>query len=290
MEQASRAGSISRSSFYAPAKVNLFLKVLSKRPDGYHEIESLMQPVSLYDEILIETGRGGIEVVSDKVPGGKDNLAYRAAETFYRRAGLTPSVSIEITKKIPVGAGLGGGSSDAATVLMALNEICSAGLSEKDLMELGAGLGSDVPFFILKGPALAKGRGEVLARAELPGLYYVLINPGFHVSTAWVYGNLDLTKRAEDNNLTYSKEALSDVKRIKGLLYNDLEAVTVKRHPEIAALKAALIEAGAQGSLMSGSGPTVFGIFTGEDAARLALGSLRQRFGPDYFLAAVRGL
>lgn len=286
-------GRPARSKFLSPAKVNLFLKIIRKRPDGYHEIYSLMQPVSLYDEVEIEVSEGSaIEVVSDsrEVPGGKENIAYRAAEVFFKKKDLKKAVSININKKIPVGAGLGGGSSDAATVLMALNSMLNAGLTDKELMDEAALLGSDVPFFILKCPALATGRGEILKKASLPRYYYILINPGFHVSTAWVYNNLDLTKRREDNILTYSEDFLGDIGNIRELLFNDLEAVTAGKYPEISALKDILSRSGALGSLMSGSGPTVFGVFADRDKALSALDFLKSRLGEKYFIAMAEGL
>ncbi|MBW7957866.1 MAG: 4-(cytidine 5'-diphospho)-2-C-methyl-D-erythritol kinase [Deltaproteobacteria bacterium] len=264
----------------APAKVNLFLKVLGKRPDGYHELFSLMQPVSLYDEIEISVSEGeGIDVATDspEAPGGSENLAYKAAGLFLVAAGVLKRVSISIKKRIPVGAGLGGGSSDAASVIMALDGLFGTGFSLQELMKLGARLGSDVPFFFLKGPALAKGRGEVLERANLPPLYYVLINPGFHVPTAWVYSSLRLTKKSENNILLYSCEVFADREGLKKALTNDLEAVTIGRYPEISALKEMLAEAGASGALMSGSGPTVFGVFHSREDAMRAYRTLEPR-------------
>lgn len=276
----------------APAKVNLFLRVISKRPDGYHELATLMQPVSLYDTVRVSTGPGGgirVSCSGEGMPQGRDNIAHHAAELVVERArsrGIPAGgVEIEIEKAIPAGAGLGGGSSDAAAVLMGLNELIGAGLSRRELMDLGARLGSDVPFFILRGPALARGRGEVLTPVELPPFDYVLINPGFNVSTAWVYSNLDLTKRAEDNILTVSVEPFKDPENIEKFLVNDLEPVTTSRHPEINRLKAMLLELGAAGALMSGSGPTVFAIFRDRpsalaafDAAIVALDSRHRVF------------
>lgn len=264
----------------APAKVNLFLRVLGKRPDGYHEILSLMQPVSLYDEIEVAVSDGdGIEAASDspEAPGGRENIAYRAASLFFDRTGVRKRVSISIKKKIPVGAGLGGGSSDAASVIMALNGLLGTGIPDRELMEMGAKLGSDVPFFFLKGPALARGRGEVLESTSLPSLYYVLINPGFHVPTAWVYSSLRLTKKGENNILLYSSEVFADRDGLKKALMNDLEAVTIGRYPEISALKEKLAEAGASGTLMSGSGPTVFGVFHSREDAMRAYRTLEPR-------------
>lgn len=256
-----------------PAKVNLFLKVLGKRQDGFHDILSLIQPVSLYDEISLDVSEGeGISVECDHVdvPAGSENLAFRAAEVLLSEVKLRRAVYIKITKKIPVAGGLGGGSSDAAAVLMGLDRLLGLGLGEARLVEMAAKLGSDVPFFILRGPALARGRGEVLERVPLPPFHYCLVNPGFKVSTAWAYGNLDLTKKGEDNILTYSKESLERPENIKGLLFNDLESVTSRNHPEISRLEEILKGAGALGALMSGSGPTVFDIFADSVAATRA--------------------
>lgn len=262
-----------KRAFQSPAKVNLFLRVLGKRPDGYHELLTLMQPVSLFDELTISVSEGdGVAVItdSDQAPGGEGNIAYKAARLFLETAGLKLKLGIGIKKRIPVGAGLGGGSSDGATVLMALNEMTGAGLRDAALMEMAAKLGSDVPFFILKGPALAKGRGERLERVVLPELHYVLINPGFHVSTAWVYSSLGLTKKVENNSLLYSYEVPASREGVVGALANDLEAVTLRQFPEIAELKEMLKGAGAMGTLMSGSGPTVFGVFYSWDEAERA--------------------
>lgn len=283
----------SRRIFHSPAKVNLFLRILFKRADNYHELLSVMQPISLYDEIAVCVSEGdSIKVTCGhcEVPDGRDNLAYRAAEFVLGRMGLKRAVSIDINKKIPVGAGLGGGSSDAATTLMALNEMLDASIPQAELMEMGAKLGSDVPFFILKGPALAKGRGEVLKPVKLPKFNYILINPGFHVSTAWVYNNLDLTKKAEDNNLSYSEKDFAEYGNIKEYLANDLESVTAARFPEISEIKSLLMENGALGALMSGSGPTVFGVFPDEHSAGLAYENLRRSLKKNYSLFKVQGL
>jgi 4-diphosphocytidyl-2-C-methyl-D-erythritol kinase len=284
-------------TFLSPAKINLFLRVLGKRPDGYHEIRSLIQPVSLFDELTIELLEGDsvggpIKVTTDstEAPGGAGNLAHKAAAEFIKAAGVKKRISIHINKKIPVGAGLGGGSSNAATVLMALNDLLGAGLSEARLMELASELGSDVPFFILGGAAIAEGRGEVLRRVEVPPYSYLLVNPGFTVPTAWVYNNLSLTKTGEDNILSYSDESFRDIVNLKDSLANDLETVTVEHYPEISALKDALVKNGASVSLMSGSGPTVFGLFTTQDVAKEAYGSLKRVLGPGMKLFLVHGL
>lgn len=283
----------SSASLLAPAKINLILKVLRKRDDGYHDIFSVMQPVSLYDEIYVSASRGrGVFVSSDsaEIPSDDSNLACRAAEEFLKRTGFDWRIEIRIKKNIPVAAGLGGGSSDAAAVLMGLNGLLKAGLSEAALMEMASVIGSDAPFFILKSPAAATGRGTVLRRASLPAYHYVLINPGFKVSTKWAYDNLDLTKKFEDNILTYSDEALKDVERLKDYLTNDLESVTLRRFPEISSLKDALNGAGASAALMSGSGPTAFGVFHDGAAARAAFEVLKASFGGSSSVFLVRGL
>lgn len=278
----------------SPAKVNLFLRVLGKRPDGYHDIYSLMQPVSLYDEIEIEAGKGGggISVSSDNpaLPTGPENLAHRAASAFFKRTGKATPVSIHIKKRIPVGAGLGGGSSNAASVLMGLNELTGAGLDEAALMEFGSSLGSDVPFFILKSAALAAGRGTELERVRVSEFGYILVNPGYHVSTAWVYGNLDLTKKIENNKLTYSVESLGQDFDAGSLLYNDLEPVTLKKHPDLLEYKSILVNNGALGALMSGSGPTVFGLYRDWESAQKAYEGVRASVDERACVFAVKGL
>ncbi|MDP2690112.1 MAG: 4-(cytidine 5'-diphospho)-2-C-methyl-D-erythritol kinase [Deltaproteobacteria bacterium] len=284
---------MSSTAALSPAKINLLLKVLRKRDDGFHELFSVMQPVTLYDNISVEAGEGGgitLECHNADIPSDHTNLAYRAAKLLLEKAGLKKRVNIVIDKKIPVGAGLGGGSSNAATVLMTLNTLLNTGLSEAELVEMGVSLGSDVPFFILRGPALARGRGEILERIALPPCHYILINPGFPVPTAWVYGNLDLTKSPEDNNLTYSVKAFERCVDIKGMLKNDLEPVTASRHPEISRLKALLIENGAVGALMSGSGPTVFGLFPDHGRARRAFEAIRPLLGGKSTIFLVQGI
>lgn len=269
---------MSSRTFPSPAKVNLVLRVIKKRQDGFHEIFSVMQPISLYDYVTIDVEEGdSISVSSDRseIPSDSSNLAYRAARLFFDLAGIKKKVGIHIQKNIPVGGGLGGGSSNAAAVLMGLNEMAGANIGQKALLDASASLGSDVPFFVLKGAAKAVGRGEVLEKITLPRFNYVLVNPGFHVSTAWVYSNLDLTKKVEDNILSYSEAGLWEGGNIARLLSNDLEAVTIKRYPVISELKNELFGLGALGALMSGSGPTVFGIFHDRDSALSACNSLK---------------
>ncbi|MEE9614598.1 MAG: 4-(cytidine 5'-diphospho)-2-C-methyl-D-erythritol kinase [Thermodesulfobacteriota bacterium] len=277
----------------SPAKVNLFLKVLGKREDGYHEIRSLIQPISLSDELTIEAVPGDTVTVtcdSAAVPTGRENLAWRAAELFLERTGLKMAVRIDIVKKIPVAAGLGGGSSNAALVLRGLNELLGTGLGEEELMDIAASIGSDVPFFIPGGPAVVSGRGEILEKTTLPAYEYVLINPGFEVSARWAYDNLDLTKKGGDNILLYSGKSLGVPEGIKAYLYNDLEGGVLKKHQEISILKGLLDGAGALGSLMSGSGPTVFGVFTDGDLAARAMEDLERQIDSPAAIFHARGL
>ena len=258
-------------TFLAPAKINLCLHVLGKRPDGYHELAMLMQRVSLYDTLRIAlVAERGVRVVCKGVelPPGGENIAARAARRMLELSGADCGVEIAIDKAIPVAAGLGGGSSDAAAVLMGLDEMLSTALGKERLMAEGGKLGADVPFFIFKEAAWATGIGNCFEMVpSLAPLWYVLVNPGVAVSTAWVYQNLGLTSPGTVARMPGFLETTAGVVR---LLHNDLEGVTIPRYPVIASLKERLLGLGAAGALMSGSGPTVFGVFEGVEAARAA--------------------
>lgn len=273
----------------APAKVNYRLDVLGKREDGYHDLRMVMQRVDLCDDLEISlSDLPGIRVVCGKagVPDGPGNIAWRAADALVKLSGQEVGIDIAITKRIPVAAGLGGGSSDAAAVLMGVNELLELGLSQERLMEIGVKLGADVPFFIFKKPALAEGIGDRLTALEkVPALWVVLVNPGIHVSTAWVYQNLELTGTVDSAIIPRSYGSLEEVCAV---LSNDLEPVTIARFPALRELKEMLIAAGARGSLMSGSGSTVFGLFDDEGAARRAADEVVK--GRGWFSAAVRTL
>jgi 4-diphosphocytidyl-2-C-methyl-D-erythritol kinase len=256
---------------YAPAKINLCLHVLGRRPDGYHEVAMLMQRIGLYDRLRITLDqRAGVRVRCEglDLSAGEENIASRAARRMLALAGSRGGVTIELDKQIPVAAGLGGGSSDAATVIMALNEMLDLDLGRERLMVEGGRLGADVPFFIFRDPAWATGIGDVLEKVEgLPPVWYVLVNPGVAVSTAWVYQNLGLTSEGGAARLPrFSGTAESLV----SLLHNDLERVTISRCPVVEEIKTRLLDNGAAGALMSGSGPTVFGVFAEEALARRA--------------------
>ena len=257
--------------FLSPAKVNLHLEVLSKRPDGYHEIQTLMQRVGLSDEVEIDLEGRGIRLLSEgaEVPEGMDNLACRAARVFCEEFGIRGGLRIRLKKRIPVAAGLGGGSSNAATVLMGLNELLPAGRDEERLMALGARIGADVPFFIFQKPALARGIGDKLTAVTLPGpLWFLMLVPPFHISTAWAYQAYDRlpVQKKEPMPLKDSYVELADLLPV---MKNDLEAAAFTRHPQIARMKEELLTQGARGALMSGSGPVTFGLFsTRKDAER----------------------
>ena len=257
--------------FRAPAKINTCLHVLGRRADGYHELAMLMQPVSLYDEIAIGVGPGReveVECPGVEMPAGAENIAARATRALLKAAGLERSVRIRVQKNIPVAAGLGGGSSDAATVLTGLNDMLELGLSVEALMRIGVTLGSDVPFFVFGGAAWATGIGERLEKVDfMPDLWYVLVNPGVAVSTAWVYANLRLTSQDDVAKL---RRFPRTTREFVCLLHNDLEQVTMNRYPVVGEVKQRFAELGAAGSLMSGSGPTVFGVFTSEESAQNA--------------------
>lgn len=265
----------------SPAKINLFLHVTGKRPDGYHELMTLMCPVSLCDTLTLSFSGEGLRVSCShpEVPEDETNLVYQAADLFFRESGRAHPLSISITKRIPVGAGLGGGSSNAATVLTALNQRREKPIPMERLMEMGLSLGADVPFFLLQRPALATGIGEKLEPCEtIPPFRVLLIGFDFSVSTARIYKNLNLglTKCKKMHKNLFFKIQGPDVVHY---LCNDLETVTVALHPEIEAAKTALLDQGADGALMSGSGPTVFGLFADEAKARKAESVLGARDG-----------
>jgi 4-diphosphocytidyl-2-C-methyl-D-erythritol kinase len=269
-----------------PAKVNLYLKVLARREDGYHDLVTVMQPLTLADELRLAPGQGlTLECRHPEVPSGPQNLVWRAAEKFGAATGREPQVHIELVKKIPVAAGLGGGSSDAAGALLALNELTGNPLSSATLHALAAELGADVPFFLRRGPAVGRGIGTILSSLDLPPYWYVLLNPGLPISTAWVYGNLDLKYLAQAGA---PLPAAFDGEHPEDWVANDLETVTLSRYPELRELLAGLSAAGARAQGMSGSGPTLFGLFHEAEAAQAAAFKLRQNFSG--WITVTRGL
>ena len=261
----------------APAKINLFLRVLRKRTDGYHDIVSFMQKITLYDELTFLPRPNGIilKCPNSNLPVSEDNLIFRAAKAVFSYTGCKSGIEIILMKNIPIAAGLGGGSSDAATTLLTLNEMYRFSLKKAELMKLGGELGADVPFFIFGNSAFAAGIGDKLkASKNIPKLNIVLINPCFSLSTKMVYEKLNL--RLTKKRINYSIPRFFAVGDIIREMHNDLETVSLRMHPELNEIKQLLLRHGAQGAMMSGSGPTVFGIFTDENTAKKAAGAINK--------------
>jgi len=273
----------------SPAKINLFLQVTGKRPDGYHELFSLMCCVSLFDTIFLRFGTEKIEIKSShpQIPLDETNLAHKAAALFFKTLGVKDGVTITIEKSIPVAAGLGGGSSNAASVLRGLNQHYDFPFTRDQLMSLGLSLGADVPFLLFQKPALASGIGEKLEAypALLPN-NVIIIHPGVKVSTTEVFQNLNLrlTKCKKKITKTSLKKTGYNVSLH---LCNDLETVTVSKYPEIKSVKEQLINQGALGALMSGSGPSVFGLFSDPDKAGQAVQAIGRNPHWNAYLAEI---
>jgi 4-diphosphocytidyl-2-C-methyl-D-erythritol kinase len=268
-----------RLTVWAPAKVNLFLEVLGKRADGYHEVQTVLQHVDLCDEVQILEEREGISVESRGLacPGGEENLAYRAATLFFKTIGIGVGVRIQIVKRIPLGAGLGGGSSDAAATLWGLNRLFQTGLSPGELREMGAQLGSDVPFFFGGPTTWASGRGENLHLLPPFPLSWLLIAfPGFSVPTAWAYANLELT--GGDKSIRVRAEAeRGNFEPLLALSWNCFEEVVFRRYPVVKQLKVSLEAWGARPALMTGSGSAVFGVARAQEEVEGWAARLREK-------------
>ena len=256
----------------ASAKVNLVLEVLGKRPDGYHELSTVMQAVDLFDRLTVEAAATiTLETSEPALPTDDRNLVVRAARLLQEAAGIEAGARIVLDKRIPLAAGLGGGSSDAAATLLGLNRLWGLRWRRERLVELAVKLGMDVPFFLGRGRALGTSRGEVLS--ALPGIggyALVLVNPGVGLSTQEVYGRVPPGWRAESDGTRRMLDALKkrNVVRVAGALTNHLEHWVEPAMPVIGRMKAALLAAGALGAAMSGSGPTVFGLARSLDQAR----------------------
>ena len=270
--------------FHAPAKINLSLRVLGRRADGFHDLESLMCPVSVFDMLdVTRRESGGLEFTCDDamLPAGEDNLAVRAARLFCAARGLEPNVRIALTKHIPHGAGLGGGSSDAATTLLALDRLFATGISRDALATMAAELGSDVPFFIYESAAMISGRGERVEPVAFPhALPLLLIKPPFGVPTPWAYSRWRDAREIPE--VPYGAQAFP-----WGELVNDLERPVFEKFIFLADLKRWLqAQPKAAGALMSGSGATIFAVLkTKEDAVALG-GRVAAEFGEDLWVCA----
>ena len=256
----------------SPAKINLTLEVIRKRQDGYHDIRSIVQPINLFDEVRIEVEKGDgitLESTGIEIPRGKENLAWRAAEVFLKECGVSLKIRIFIKKRIPVGAGLGGGSGNAAAVLVGINRITNK-FSEDDLIRFSSKIGADVPLFIHCRSSIIEGIGDkVTLISSFPLFYYVLLNPGFEVSTKRIYELWDEAFKEEGLIRDGIEHKISLFRRGEFPLINDLEKLAIAIYPEIKNLREKLISMDVEAVSMTGSGPTVFGVFNDEKKAKM---------------------
>ncbi len=267
----------------AYAKINIGLDVLRRRPDGYHEVKMIMQTVDIYDDLLLEkTAQPGIQIQTDheELPVNRDNLIYRAAALLMEDKKMTEGVKITLTKRIPIAAGMAGGSSDAAAAMRGLNVLFDMGCSVEELQRLGVKLGADIPYCIVGGTMLSEGIGEILTPLPAPpDVHLVVAKPDINVSTAFVYGNLHVERLQEHPDIDGMVQALSrgDLQGICDRMGNVLETVTVQEYPVIEEIKQVMRKKGALNALMSGSGPTVFGIFTDRKLAESAAEAIARK-------------
>ena len=266
----------------AKAKINLSLDVLGKRADGYHEVRMIMQSLDLCDTVTVTKSEAdGITLTSNLnfIPTDERNLAYKAARMMIEEFQIKEGVTIDLVKRIPVAAGMAGGSTDGAAVLVAMSRLFDLSLTDSQLMERGVRLGADVPYCIMGGTALSEGIGEVLSPLPpMPECYFVIAKPGVSVSTKYVYEQIDSVGVNEHPDTDGMIHAIREgsLDGVSSRLCNVLEAVTITVHPEIQEIKTFLKEQGAKNALMSGSGPTVFGIFQEKDAAKRAADKLKK--------------
>ncbi len=301
----------------SPAKVNLFLEILGKRGDGYHNVETILETVNLFDDIILEDKKEEIKITSNlpELPLGKENLAYQAASLLKERLKIKRGVQIIIDKRIPLASGLGGGSSNAASVLLGLNRLWNLNLSYEEIADLARKIGADVPFFLRGGRALGKGRGDELQPLpQNPTLYFILVSPDFEISTEWAYENLkgacppklgparsclaeaggerrrDLTKERRSIKMILSTLKSGAIKKIGDSLYNRLEEAVIPRHPLIGRIKERLLELGACGALMSGSGPSLFGLAVDQKQAVKIYDRIKKDFERVFLLKSFKHL
>ena len=264
------------------AKINLGLDVLGKREDGYHEVRMIMQTIRMYDQLdMRKSVEPGIHLTTNKkyIPVDENNLVWRAAKLMMDTYGIMEGVSIHLHKVIPVAAGMAGGSSDAAATLVGMNRLFHCGLSKEKLMELGVQIGADVPYCVLRGTALAEGIGEKLTvLPPMPDCWILIGKPGISVSTKYVYTTLDLNTDTVHPDIDGMKKALEDgnLYGITERMGNVLQDVTIPAYPEVERIKEQMKALGAVNAMMSGSGPTVFGIFDNEEKAQEACQKLRE--------------
>lgn len=275
----------------SPCKVNLILNILGKRPDGFHELETVMHPVNLFDELSFERVSSGLQLTcSDPaLPTDSSNLVHRAAGLFFQKTEIRDGVRIHLEKKIPMAAGLGGGSGNAATTLLGLNELFGKPLPAKALEDIAASLGSDIPFFLQTKPGLGTGRGEKIQSLDafpaMRGAAIFLIHPGFGISTPWAYQNLARFPSALNGTPGRAQKLISllqgsDLRAAGKEFYNSLEAPALEKYPILALFQDFLRENGAAATLMSGSGSTTFALAQSLNAAEQLAEKFKTKFGP----------
>lgn len=262
----------------APAKVNLRLDVLRKRSDGFHDLRNVMERVSIHDEIQINIVEKGlvVECEHEAVPENEENIAFRALKEILAYSSRNVGVEVKIKKNIPVASGMGGGSSNAAAVIKGINHLLKLKLSKEKLIKIGTKVGADVPFFLFEGPAIGEGVGDQLKRIKsIPKLLFLIVNPGIRVSTEAVY------KKFNCNGNHVDMEEIPSIFRTKRdvakIFSNDLERVTIKEFPVIGEIKEEILKSGAIASLMTGSGPTVFGLFSDKNKLQKAYEKLGRK-------------
>jgi 4-diphosphocytidyl-2-C-methyl-D-erythritol kinase len=282
----------------SPCKVNLLLNILGKRADGFHELESVMHPVAVFDRLSFAREGAGVQLTCSEpsLPNDSRNLVYRAAVTFLEQAKITEGVRIHLDKRLPLAAGLGAGSANAATTLLALNELFGAPLAAGQLEAIAATLGSDVPFFLQSKPALATGRGEKIQPlqpfAAMHGAAFLLIHPGFGIATAWAYQQLARFPTALNGRAGRAQELIAllegtNLKKASTQFYNSLEAPALEKYPILALFQEFLRQNGATATLMTGSGSTTFAIMANKRAAEQAAEKFKAKFGPNNWMVVV---
>ena len=274
-------------SLNAYAKVNIGLDVLRKRPDGYHEVRMIMQTIGINDTLTYEKKEQGIIVTTDReeLPTDEHNLIYKAAKLMIETYHIQEGVTIHLNKRIPIAAGLAGGSTDAAATMRGMNLLFALGAKDEELMELGVKIGADVPYCIIGGTMLASGIGEVLQTLpRIPQAYLLAVKPDINVSTAFVYGNLHWTDETLHANIDAQINAIrkQDIRGIAGEMRNVLETVTAPAYPVIREIEEKMLACGAYNAMMSGSGPTVFGLFETKEQQEKAYQELKSKFHETY--------
>lgn len=283
----------------SPCKVNLLLNILGKRPDGFHELETVMHPVAVCDRLTLNRGGSGIQLTCNEpsLPTDARNLVYRAAAGFLDALQSTEGVRLDLEKQLPLAAGLGGGSGNAATTLLGLNELFGNPLPPERLHRIAASLGSDIPFFLQPKPALATGRGEQIQSLDwfpaLRNAYVLLVHPGFGIATAWAYQQLANFPAALNGQPGRARKLIgllqtADLKTAGMEFYNSLEAPALHKYPLLALFQEFLRANGAGATLMSGSGSTTFALIDGQAAAESVVEKFKGKFGTTHWMALVK--